>query len=576
MTKIKLLTLTFCSILICGCSLFTTGTTPQKTTVTVNTSGTGHVYLVKTNTSTQKTIQGRNTGSIESVVSRSAGVDELELSALREDLFIQKQNEEIREALSRISDGARSAGDNVDLNHIGTGYSSLNYSKGDSAQFYSFSEGIANGNMLEGISHLLNATCYYAGEHCYVFGDDSEKNGAKKNQGIDLNYSSYSTDATESENSFFKLGKIFDECYELETSIIGDPTYENYHDNIFIPCNKKIIIFVSDLYGDAKEGQDSGVVGYFYNGDMYKKSFMNNYVNIDDNGKPISEFVYDNKGNLQPNTNFKNTNEMAMFYVDSNFLTNCPENVYTTLVHEFNHMINYVVKTLNYSTTHNKIRSLDQWFTELLAMVTEDMFCSYLETPYNYSPMSRLPLFNLFYNYGFTNWKSYTVAGTNGLDSLYVSYANTYAFGAYLARNYGGVDLIKEIATSDYINKDAIDRALKNRGSSYDEALGNFPLVIINTAKPNSTQLAQPLTSEKYYFSLNRSAKKTGDELFFDAIEIGKLKLGDQTYAPRIFKKAETVDLGPQGFSVHYVGYNIKSFELTANVSDLMDYYLVE
>ena len=578
MKKIFIASLFLLPLFLTGCFLLTNGNPPQKTTVTVKTDSNGHVYLVKTNMSASETIRGINTGSIESVSSRSVQADNLELPGLYDDPFIRKQNQDIARALSQAGEAQRSAGGEVDLYHIGTGASSINYTKGDKAQFYSYSESTQSDVSLEGYSYLLNATCYYAGKHCYVFGDDSELNGAKASLGINLNYANYSANATESENSFFKLGKIFDSCYELETSVIGDPTYTSYRDNIFFFFYQKIIIFVSDLYGDAKQGQDSGVVGYFYNGDMYKKSFMDSYVNIDRNGNPIPEY---NK-NSKPNPNYKQTNEAAMFYVDSNFLTNCPENVYTTLVHEFNHMINFVIKTLKYSTDHNlslqgiSSHQCDTWFTEMLAMVTEDMFCDYLGTSYEYSPMARLPLFNLFYNYGFINWNSYTVAGTNNLNSIYVSYANTYAFGAFLARNYGGIDLIHEIANSDYINKDAIERALKNRGYSYDEAMGKFHLVTINTAKPNSSQLAQPLSSDKYYYSLNRSARKSGEKLFFDAIEIGKVKLGNDPVAPRIFKKAESPDLGPQGFSVHYVGYNIKSFELTANISDLMDYYIIE
>ena len=49
---------------------------------------------------------------------------------------------------------------------------------------------------------------------------------------------------------------------------------------IFVPCNNKVVILVSDLYGDAKEGQDSGVVGYFYNADMYNQTFLDENVNL--------------------------------------------------------------------------------------------------------------------------------------------------------------------------------------------------------------------------------------------------------------------------------------------------------
>ena len=106
--------------------------------------------------------------------------------------------------------------------------------------------------------------------------------------------------------------------------------------------------------------------------------------------------------------------------------------------------------------------------------------------------------------------------------------------------------------------------------------MGNFSLILINTAFPNNSQLSEPLSSQNYYFSLNRNAKKTGSKLYFNAINLNTLKMGEYIYKPLIREKDELVDLGPLGFSVHKIGANIKSFEFTANISDYMDYYLIE
>lgn len=570
MKKILLFTVIFCAILLSGCPK--NAETPQKTTVTVETHTSGNVYLVKINNSNTKTIKAANTGKVESTKDRAADEENPVLTGLHDDPFIRQQNQRITDALSNIS-SARAAADDVDYSSIGTTASTKEYTKGQQTTFHSFSESSTSGGMLEGYSHEIDATCYYKGEHCYIFGDDSEKNGAKKSKGIDLCY-----DDDDTKNSFVLLGKEFDSCYELETAIIGDPKYDEYRDNIFVPWNKKVIIFVSDLYGDATKDQDSGVVGYFYNGDMYKQEFVDKFVNIKQVGLTTQPVDEDDPA-------YVHSNEASMFYVDSKFLTTHKETVYTTLVHEFNHMINFITKTLKYMTANPSVdvqnmpnHMCDTWFTEMLAMTTEDMFCDFLSTEYTESPMARLPLFNLFYYYGFRNWDSYTVKDSSGqtidIDSIYVSYANTYAFGAFLARNYGGIDLIKEIATNGYVNEQAINQALIKRGSTYKEALSNFALVLINTAAPTSAQLAQ--TGENYYYTMNRSAKKTGEELYFDAINLNTLKMGEYTYKPTIIAKAKSVDLGPNGFSVHYVGNNIKSFELTANVSDLMEYYLVE
>lgn len=565
MKKILLFTVIFCTILLSGCPK--NAETPQKTTVTVETHTNGNVYLVKINNSSTKTIKASNTGKVESTKDRAAAEENLVLPKLHDNAFVRQQNQQIVEALSNTS-LARNVDDELDLFHIQTGYSDVSYEVGDKRTFHTFSESKKSGGMLEGISHEIDATCYYAGKHCYVFGDDTELDGAKEDDGINLNYDDYAADAQTSENSFFKLGKEFDRCYELETAIIGDPKYNKYRDGIFVPSNEMVIIFVSDLYGDATKEQESGVVGYFYNGDLYNQDFLDNYVNITATGKKKSS----------TDSSYVHSNCAAMFYVDSNFLTNLEKTVYTTLVHEFNHMINFIQKTLLYMTKNTTVtvndmanHMCDTWFTEMLAMTTEDMFCSFLGTEYDNSPMARLPFFDYYYHYGFRNWDSYTVTENRDLDSIYISYANTYAFGAYLARNYGGTDLIKDIATNEYVNEQAINKALQTRGSSYKEALNNFALCLINTARPTERQLSQ--TGENFYYSLNRSAKKDEEALYFNPIN---LVMKDYNYSPEIYSKSKSVDLGPNAFSVHYVGFNIKSFELTANTSSLMSYYLVE
>ena len=571
MKKTFLFILTLCVILFASCKFNSNKKDPVKT-VTVETETSGTFYLVKINNSNRTTIKATNTGKVESTKDRAAADDNIVLPPLNDNAFIRKQNQRITDALARV-DTSRAADDEIiDYSELGesTERETVLYSKDQTGvKFHSITESTTEGGMLEGISHQLNATCYYVGDHCYVFGDDSEKNGAKASKGINLDYTNDDT-----KNSFVLLGQEFDRCYEQEIGIIGDPKYNEYRKNIFVPCNNKVVILVSDLYGDAKEGQDSGVVGYFYNADMYNQTFLDENVNI----KQVSL----SKVQKIPSTDpaYVHSNEAAMFYVDSNFLTNNQEVVYTTLVHEFNHMINFIIKTLKYMTNHTNValsqmssHMCDTWFTEMLAMTTEDMFCDFMNTKFENSPMARLPIFDLYYHYGFRNWDSYTVSEYSQLDSIYVSYANTYAFGAFLARNYGGTDFIKKIAQSEYVNEQAIDNALKEVGSSYKEALKNFALVLINTATPDDAQLAQ--TGSKYYYSLNRSAKKTGEELYFNPINLN-FTVGNNKYKPEIYSKTKSVDLGPNAFSIHYVGFNIKSFELTANTSSLMSYYLVE
>ena len=64
--------------------------------------------------------------------------------------------------------------------------------------------------------------------------------------------------------------------------------------------------------------------------------------------------------------------------------------------------------------------------------------------------------------------ESYYKAGIREDDSTLQSYANAYAFGAWLIRNYGGSDLVKEMMANGKANNDCIASAVNTiNGSSY-------------------------------------------------------------------------------------------------------------
>lgn len=203
-------------------------------------------------------------------------------------------------------------------------------------------------------------------------------------------------------------------------------------------------------------------------------------------------------------------------------------------------------------------------------MTTEDMFQKYLEIDDAHSPKARLPNFSMAYYYGFKNWDDKSV------DQL-IFYANTYAFGAFLARNFGGVELVKEIAQNDAINEQSITKAIqalypdesyedelsgKIRKWDYTYALRQFTMCIIDTEDG---------------WTLNKGTKFTSDNLGFSPISLkGTAPFQGQEYEiPFKFKKDAKIDLYPTGFTVHTVGTNIKSFKLAASNNTDLEYYLI-
>ena len=527
------------------------GSTDNFVTVTQESDPDFYTYYVKLNMSS-KTFKAKQTGYARMV----DGAEENKNNDT--DSFIRNFNRQLNEKvkLDVQNEANRSAaGDRA----VVSAYSQLSYIKGEEEAFYSYTK--TEKTLLGGeknISESITSICKYVGQHCYVFADT--KNSRLSSKGISL-----------SDSDYVKLGQKFDDCYEREVAINGNPFYEEYNNKYFVPCNEKIVILVSDLFGDASQNQDSGTVGYFYQGDMFNQNYL------DKNEESFGEI---------------NSNECEMFYIDALFLTKRPDTVYSTLVHEFNHMINYVIKTVNYMTKNpnaTNLQTCDVWFTEMLSMTTEDMFQGVLGIEDEDSPKGRLPYFNLYYNYGFKLWDDSSIPN-------YITYANTYAFGAFLVRNFGGIALLKQMAQNEYVNEKAINAAFEvlypgvtytinnqEKQIDFEYALRKFSLCLFNTDQPTAEQLLA--TGEDQYFSFNRATDKNrSDGLTFTAIDIMNIEcyvqnkngsVSKQIIQPAFYEKDEAVDLGPTGFSVHEVG-SVSRFELYANTNEKLEYYLIQ
>lgn len=297
------------------------------------------------------------------------------------------------------------------------------------------------------------------GTHCYVW--------YKKKSGISV-----------TDTQLQKLADTFDSIYEKETYIFGDNYDPNCNYSNLITCNteQKVHLIVYDIYDDYSASQTGGVFGYFTSYDFNK------------NGVSIEQ-----------------SNECECLHLDSYFLQIAEGSMLSTIAHEFQHLLHFVNKGLKYSTSNNtSIRYSDTWFNEMMSMVCEDIMQTQLDLEDDDSPKGRLNTFNSNYILGFEKWRE-------GND-VYVSYANAYAFGAYLVRNFG-IDFIKELAQNDYVNKEAITQALISTGASvqsFDEAFENYYNVVLN---PEGT-----------YYTLNREATQTytidGSQVTFKCTKI--------------------------------------------------------
>lgn len=496
-------------------------------------SGSGNVYYVKYNKSDDYIIYQEYTGYIKEHSNRSEQiideesidyeyyesrdfpktVDEEGLSLFNSNEDMNILNNKVIEEMSKLPTG-RSA-------LISSPVQELTVSIGQKRNIYlTKADYDINGVKKREYSESRTAVCKYTGSHCNVWFIDNNKFISEK----DLDFKT--------------LGEKFDEIYKIETSIMGSNIYTQKN-SIYIDSQSKIDIVVCDCYEDAKKNQDKGTFGYQSVIDLYTNSSLN-------------------KLNPELGWSELKSNESQMIFIDSQFYAyngekksfnqlpfNCQNQIYSALLHEFNHLLNNIQKNIKQNAGEMKT-----WYTEMLSLITEDLLKDYMKIDDESSARGRLNFFDEGYNHGFTIWLS-------GED-VYYSYANVFAYGAYLCRNYGGERLIKEIATNNYVNDESITKALQACGynKNFEDTLMELPYILINLSSTGIT--------------LNKSGPTTTDYTSLTPINL-KFTMKNVNYEPKYYSSGylSNCDIYPNAFTLHYVGKNIKTvkyFEPKASI----------
>lgn len=359
------------------------------------------------------------------------------------------------------------------------------------------------------------ATLRAVGNYCYIWVLDS------------YFASTASGSKISSEKAQVLAGK-FDALYPLVREVFGTESDKMIDTRDLVDISSgsdtgtKVNIVVYDIEGDYKADQQGGTLGYFWAKDYYTAAAAK------ESGDATIGL----------------TNCGKYFYVDSYFLNEAPLMLYSTLAHEFQHMINFGQKTMRSMETDqagSQVLVSQTWSNEMMSMVCEDMVQEYLGVQDKDSPIARLPWFcQHYYLSGLTDWL--------GGNPVQVSYAGAYAFGAYLARNYGGTQLIKEIATNNYVDQQAITQALQARGyqETFESVFEKYVQALV---------LDNPSTTVP---SFNKSVDGINGKM--KAIDIFNVKTEDelgreQSVRPILLKTDANsrVDLRPYGFTLHSI-----------------------
>jgi hypothetical protein len=234
----------------------------------------------------------------------------------------------------------------------------------------------------------------------------------------------------------------FDEIYPIETSLLGYEYGGGPGGNGGKDSDTRIQILVYDIgYNPA-----GTTLGYFWGKDYYDQDTLDyNKLNIKTN---LAEIFYLN-GNAEAYTKFG------------------ADQLYSTLVHEFQHMINFNVKYVKNG------KNSDNWYNEMLSMLAEDVISPLIgidSLNEGHPIKARIPTFLAHYHLsGITEWGP----TGNQLDS----YATAYTFGAYLLRNYGGASLLQAMLANNLTNIESVTAALKTvvgSGLSFEEAVRRY------------------------------------------------------------------------------------------------------
>ncbi len=291
----------------------------------------------------------------------------------------------------------------------------------------------------------FNAKAIYIGTHCVVW----VHNGAADSFNKQSNNISYANAKA--------IGDEFDSRYAAMVENFG--TFYN------ADGSGKVSLLVYDL-PDGFSGSGGYIGGYFFAGDLVS--------------------IYSNSTG----------NKMPMLHVDTypsmgSYPNFDPSGAFSTLVHEFQHLINY---SYGYATSRSSYSS-NTYINEMLSMAAEEML-------YQSEKPSRLYVYNTgSYASSIANGHSLTV--WNNANSL-PNYSLSFLFGQYLMAQTGSYRIFSDIVKSTYTDERAITNSLSSgnsplKGMSFENIHMNFrTAVALNESSGLSSFAGSSITTSDY------------------------------------------------------------------------------
>ncbi len=275
-------------------------------------------------------------------------------------------------------------------------------------------------------------------------------------------------------DTFLKQGSGND-IYDWETNIYGSEWGADAQniDSKLIPKSDIIDILVYNMH-------NIGLAGYFWGKDNFKSSVI------------------------------KASNEKIMFYINSGLLKKDPKETYTTLTHEFQHMIHFYQRSV--------IKGIEDssWYDEMMSEATEDLISTKIGYmgPRHVDPYDgtagragnrggRYPNFNRFNTVALTMWQNTTR-----------DYSKVSAFGAYLLRNYDGATLLNKLMYSNNQDEYAIMDATGE--NNFEDLISNWGAAVMLSNRVDAPNKYRYNFGDFKYSSFKGTQYELGSINFFN------------------------------------------------------------
>lgn len=283
-------------------------------------------------------------------------------------------------------------------------------------------------NTTNSLYYTTTARCAYVGTHVVVWVDNDNSATVKLTN-----------------EQAQKIGEEFDNnIYNLVRN--------NFYTESDVNGDGKVAILCFDIKDSYTEPGTGYVGGYFWGGDLYSKTVAPTVAN---------------------------SNETEIFYADT-FPTmgTAPETpdvtkVYSTLAHEFQHMVNFNRNRL----VEAGDKDMDTWLNEALSLAAEDM--------YNGTQTNRIQYYNS--SNAIKNGRS--LLGWKDNDEVLANYALSYLFSQYLRTqvdqkltsgqsvNSGDAKIFNEIIMNEKEDFLAVESVITSRiqnGLTFGQFMTNF------------------------------------------------------------------------------------------------------